>query len=170
VLSDSEDLHAVQLADSLYHPLLRYYLLSSAASQNTTHDDELRQWLVDAYQRDYQSSASSSSPVRRAIGLGTVVTLLSAEIFNDAHLPRDILRVIPATCFSGGGNSRQNREEARLSAQLADSFRKSQLILARACLQAESTTAVDAASADRLLEFAAESLGRYRHSMFCATC
>jgi hypothetical protein len=159
VLCDGDDLHAVQLANSLYHPLLRHQVEANALTPN-----EVQHCLQDAYQQACHQSSSSS--IRRAIGLGTVVTLVTVATFTDiVQMPRSMLSTLPAQLSGSDGGSRQNREVARLWAQLADSFRQNQLILARVCLQFESR-AVDEATAGRLLDFAAESLGTVRYGIY----
>ena len=170
MLSDSEDIHAVRLVVNLYQPQLKLYAIDT--SHTRADGRELRHLLVSAH-TDYQSSASS--PVRRAIGLATVVTLLSSRDDLMRDLPRDFLSVIPISLLGETEEEKtrhQHRVEARSWIQLADGFRQNQLRLAQACLTSAGTEAgVDESTACRLLEYAAESLGTgtqlFMHSIIC---
>ena len=155
MLGDSEDLAAVQVSVSLYLPLLSHFV----ATDITGVTVELGQLLTRAL---HNLQSSSSSPVRRAIGAATALTLVtSTPLFLADQQRLEILAAIPVQLPEQ--NSRQNREEARQLAQLAEGLRQHQLQLAQTCLKSSTAadkSAADKSMAERFLGFATESLGK----------
>lgn len=155
VLSDSDCVHAVHLATTIYLPLRQLSGLS---------DTEWRQVVEDGL-RDYLSPESSS--VRRAIGLASVVSVLPlkpAALVQQGLV--DIWAAFPVHLEEeeedeavGGKKSRrgiQHREEARVWGRLECQFRQQQLLLARHCCGRLAGGEPTAA----LLEYATQSLGK----------
>ncbi len=147
VLSDSRSLQAVDVATSLYLPLRQRCHLSQ-------HELTL---LFTAALRDFL--AIESPPVRRAIGLASILSMLeqSPTMVNSLLGARD--GEFPSA-LEKKREEIQHREEARLWGRLECQFRKHQLILAR-----HMSLASDASQRDRrdcLLDYAFQSLGTYR--------
>ncbi len=147
MLSDSHSLHAVDVAATLYLPLRQR--ACHLSQHELTH-------LFTAALRDFL--AIDSPPVRRAIGLASIVSVLeqSPTMVNSLLGARD--GEFPSV-LEKRRQEIQHREEARLWGRLECQFRKHQLILARhMCLASES----EASQRDRrdcLLEYAFQSLG-----------
>jgi hypothetical protein len=147
VLSDSHSLQAVDVATSLYLPLRQRCDLSQ---HELTH-------LFTAALRDFLTI--DSPPVRRAIGLASILSLLEQ---SPALIVNALLGARDGEFPSALAKKReeiQHREEARLWGRLECQFRQHQLILARRmCLASES----EASLRDRrdcLLDYAFQSLG-----------
>ncbi len=151
VLSDSHSLQAVDVATSLYLPLRKR--ACHLSQHELTH-------LFTAALRDFL--AIESSPVRRAIGLASIVSLIEqspALIVNVSMGARD--GEFPSA-LAKKREEIQHREEARLWGRLECQFRKHQLILARHMCRASPPEASLRDSRDCLLEYAFQSLGTYR--------
>ncbi len=146
VLSDSHSLQAVDVATSLYLPLRQRCALS--------HEHELTHLFTSAL-RDFLNI--ESSPVRRAIGLASIVSLIeqSPTIVNAWMGARD--GEFPSA-LEKKREEIQHREEARLWGRLECQFRKHQLILARhMCRVSPESSLRD--RRDCLLDYAFQSLG-----------
>jgi hypothetical protein len=148
VLSDSHSLQAVDVATSLYLPLRQR--ACHLSQHELTH-------LFTSALRDFLNI--ESSPVRRAIGLASLVSLIEqspALIVNVSMGARD--GEFPSA-LEKKREEIQHREEARLWGRLECQFRKHQLILARHMCRVSPPEACQRDRRDCLLDYAFQSLG-----------
>ncbi len=146
MIRDNHTLNKDYVATSLYLPLRQHCALSQ---HELTH-------LFTSALRDFINI--ESSPVRRAIGLASVLSVLeqSPTIINVWMGARD--GEFPSA-LEKKREEIQHREEARLWGRLECQFRKHQLILARHMCLASPPEASLRDRRDCLLDYAFQSLG-----------